>query len=496
MTEADPVSKTNEQVTDDEDPTFANNDKKNNDSRNNARKPFPLHFIIKILLVVVVAIVVTVVAVVLIRRDNDTATSSALDENDNDKSPDMKSSDSSWNQVGETLYGRHTGEFKDVFGRSVALNAAGTILAAGVPGHLGTTVSQGHVQVFQLVGKVWNPIGQTLDGKSAEDAFGMSVALSGEGTILAAGAPYNDGNGESSGNVQVKRFDRSTKNWIPMGQELVGEGAGDLFGDSVALSSDGTVLAVGAPFNDVKSTSWSPAGHVRVFRFNGTRWNQMGQDLNGAANFDGFGAKSVALSSDGTILAAGAAGNDGSGVNAGHVRVFAFNGTYWNQLGQDMEGKPVDAYGSSVALSSDGSIVVSGGTGLWPKNGQVTAFHFDGTKWNQMGQRIGAEQDGDQFGKSVALSFDGNILAASSPSSNNDNVEGSGRVKMFEFNGTHWDSMGQDLNGHFTGEWFGSSVALSSDGKTVAGGSPGHDVGDDQDVGAVRVYQFDSRKEP
>jgi len=91
---------------------------------------------------------------------------------------------------------------------------------------------------------------------------------------------------------------------------------------SVALSSDGTRLAVGAPYNDDGGTQ---AGHVRVFDLVGGVWTQIGGDLDGVAAQDYFG-ESVALSSDGTRLAAGGSLNDGTGSNAGHVRVFDYDG--------------------------------------------------------------------------------------------------------------------------------------------------------------------------
>ena len=50
-------------------------------------------------------------------------------------------------------------------------------------------------------------------------------------------------------------------------------------------------------------------------------WSQLGSDIDGEASSD-YSGVSVALSSDGTIVAVGAHGNDGAGSNAGHVRVY------------------------------------------------------------------------------------------------------------------------------------------------------------------------------
>eukprot|EP00982_Pelagococcus_subviridis_P001094 8884-Pelagococcus_subviridis.AAC.1 len=83
----------------------------------------------------------------------------------------------------------------------------------------------------------------------------------------------------------------------------------------------------------------------------------MGADIDGEAAGDEFGI-SVSLSSDGTIMAVGAYKNDGTGANAGHVRVYQFSSGAWTQMGADVDGEATDDQsGHSVSLSSDGTIV-------------------------------------------------------------------------------------------------------------------------------------------
>ena len=99
---------------------------------------------------------------------------------------------------------------------------------------------------------------------------------------------------------------------------------------------------------------------MRVYKYNGTAWTKLGADINGEAADDQSGY-SVSLSSDGTIVAIGAHYNDGSGDAAGHVRVYKYNGTAWTKLGGDIDGEAVGDYsGYSVSLSSDGTIVAIG----------------------------------------------------------------------------------------------------------------------------------------
>ena len=154
-----------------------------------------------------------------------------------------------------------------------------------------------------------------------------------------------------------------------LGQDIYGEANDDNSGWAVALSADGTRVAVGEPSNDVAGKS--NCGQVRIYELmtdssNNKSWSQLGQDINGedSTNYSG---KSVALSADGTRLAVGAHGNFGAnGIYSGHVKVYdlitdSSNNKSWNQLGQDIDGEASgDNSGQSVALSADGARLAIG----------------------------------------------------------------------------------------------------------------------------------------
>ena len=142
-----------------------------------------------------------------------------------------------------------------------------------------------------------------------------------------------------------------------IGSDIDGEAAGDGSGSSVSLSSDGTTLAIGASNNDGNGTD---SGHVRVYEWNGSAWTQKGADIDGEAAND-YSGYSVSLSSDGTEVAIGAIGNDGTASGAGHVRVYEWTGSAWVQKGADIDGETEgDNSGRSVSLSSDGTVVAIG----------------------------------------------------------------------------------------------------------------------------------------
>jgi hypothetical protein len=135
---------------------------------------------------------------------------------------------------------------------------------------------------------------------------------------VAIGAMFNDGNGTDAGQVRV--YENINGIWTQMGQDIDGEEEGDEAGRSVSLNSDGTIVAVGAPYSSSKGTE---SGQVRIFQYIDGNWTQIGEKVNGEEEYNDFG-KSVSLSSDGLIMAAGAPYNCGNGINAGHVRVFEY----------------------------------------------------------------------------------------------------------------------------------------------------------------------------
>mgnify|MGYP006210119549 FL=1 len=99
---------------------------------------------------------------------------------------------------------------------------------------------------------------------------------------------------------------------------MFGENSGNLFGYSIDLTKDGSKLAVGARWN---STDGFRRGRAYVFENQGGNWQQIDNAIVGIANEDSNGF-SIAISQDGSRVAVGALNNDTAGNNAGQVRVF------------------------------------------------------------------------------------------------------------------------------------------------------------------------------
>ena len=113
----------------------------------------------------------------------------------------------------------------------------------------------------------------------------------------------------------------------------------------------------------LKGTTAMAPIRAMIHQWDGSAWNQLGDDLDGEAAGDRFG-RSVSLSNDGTIVAVGGAANDGNGSNSGHTRVYQWDGSTWNQLGNDIDGEAAaDAFGTNVSISGDGTVVAIGADG-------------------------------------------------------------------------------------------------------------------------------------
>jgi Flp pilus assembly pilin Flp len=392
-------------------------------------------------------------------------------------------SEQTWVSLGGYIVGEAAG---DESGISVSLSSDGTIVAIGAYLNDGNGSASGHVRVYQIVTGSWNQIGSDIDGEAIGDGSGFSVSLSSDGSILAIGAHNNDGNGSASGHVRV--YENLSGTWTQIGSDIDGEAASDLSGYSVSLSGDGSTVAIGASENDGNGSN---SGHVRVYENLSGTWTQVGVDIDGEAAGDESGF-SVSLSADGSILAIGAYLNDGNGSASGHVRVYENLSGTWTQIGSDIDGEAtIDFSGQSVSLSSDGSILAIGaygndGTGA--NAGHVRVYQNVGGTWTQMGSDIDGEAGGDLSGYSVSLSASGSRVAIGAPK-NNGNGSASGHVRVYKYMAGAWTQVGVDIDGEAADDNSGYSVSLNSNGNTVAIGSPYND-GNGSNSGKVHVYKL------
>ena len=219
------------------------------------------------------------------------------------------------------------------------------------------------------ISQKWVQIGNDINGLESYEQAGYSVSLSSDGSIVAVGAPRSDSliNGiyRYSNTGEVRIYQNIDNNWVKIGNSIDESGGGynkdDNFGKSVALSSDGNIVAVGAPNHD----SWK--GNVRIYQNENGAWTQIGNDIDGDSSYD-YSGTSISISGDGHTVAIGAYGNIPESTSnsigiAGHVRIYQNDNGTWTQIGNDIDGDQLDGrFGWSVSLSEDGSVVAIGAT--------------------------------------------------------------------------------------------------------------------------------------
>jgi hypothetical protein len=319
-------------------------------------------------------------------------------------------------------------------------------------------------------------LGQEVGEAPEKPAFGSSVALSGDGTTALVGAPAGESH---TGAAWV--FHREGAVWSQQGPKLSvkppgeegapceedGEGSEPVscaFGSSVSLSFDGSTALIGAP------RSGSKAGVAWVFDRSGSSWSA-GAELSGPeeAGQQAFGF-SVALSSDGSHALVGAPtehGGEGEAYLFERVESAWSNGVPLIAKGEGSSGH----LGFSVALSGNGQHAIVGAPLDAGKKGTAFIFEHVGLSWAQNGNPLtGTGESGEgRFGESVAMSGDGSTALVGAPAENAKR----GSVWTFVDLNTKWVEFGTRLTGIGNEkEEFGRGLALSGDGSHALIGAP------------------------
>ncbi|GAX22850.1 hypothetical protein FisN_24Lh136 [Fistulifera solaris] len=304
---------------------------------------------------------------------------------------------------------------------------------------------------------------------SSNTGFGKSVSF--DSGLLIAGLP-------SEGQGLVRSFQTNGSDEMLAAGDLLGEQEGSGFGWSVDVS--GTIAAIGSPFLFIKDAP-TEAGGVYVYEYSESSWSQVGETLRGdedvfAAN-EAFGsAVSLALTKDSYRVVVGAPISNLNDFEIGRVYTFEWligDGSTWTAL----ESTPLlgertgDRFGSSVAISKDGTAFIAGGPGgdLHDEPGLVFVYQYVGESsteaWELVFSIAGTEQN-ERFGASVAmLSANGDTFAIGAP----DYESGSGRIVVYRRGDDGvYKQLGSDIIGE-RGDRLGEPNVLSgsSSGESV-----------------------------
>jgi hypothetical protein len=335
-----------------------------------------------------------------------------------------------WNQLGDAFEGV---DLRDQAGFSVMISTDGRTVAMGARrSSADGMLNRGSVKIYRLEFNRWYLIGE-LHGNVIRNQFGFSLAISENGNRVAIGSVGSDTNGKNSGMVEIFEFLYGA--WNKIG-EFHGKNAGDIFGTSVSITSDGRLLAIGAPYRSA-SAGRERIGEVYFFEdigFDTPRWVETRQRIAGAAA-NGFFGWSVSLSSDGTRVAIGAP-LDGNVQDPGFVQMYIFTGMdgQWTKLGNKLEnGENGDRFGYSVSMDRTGTQVAIGAIRGSNEEGYLTGlvkvFRIHNQVWSSIGQTLTGKSEFSNFGLSVSLSSGGDFLAIGAP--NQENYPGSGMVNVY-----------------------------------------------------------------
>ena len=400
------------------------------------------------------------------------------------------------------------------FGHSCAINTDGTRMIVGCPNEDIGATNYGAVYIYTYSNGKWDDgyrIGApTPVSGTGDQGFGKDVDISNDGNRVVVGAWYDDTGATDAGAAYVYSY--SNGSWTHAGRIQSSDiQAQDRFGKSVAISGDGTKIIVGAVYEDTGATT---AGAGYIFAYNGSSWAQQAklQAHDAATGGDAEFGWQVAMNNDGTKVVAGAPfhdlnASDGAAANAGAAYVFAYDGSSWSEEAkiQASDIAAGDQFGFTVDINSDGTKIVvgseheaTGGTAA----GAVYVYTYSGGSWGSEQKIQASDKTANvEFGTKADFNTDGTKLIVGAFREDSGGSD-TGAAYIFEYNSatSSWIQV-KKLKSIEGGPYmrdaaltasdvFGNSVAMSGDGtRVVVGANSNDDTG--TSTGKVFVYDRD-----
>ena len=324
---------------------------------------------------------------------------------------------------------------------------------------------------------------------------GQSVSMSGDGYTAAVGWPdRKHATYDTPGCVRI--WTRSGTTWSQQTEIFASDATNShKFGQSVSLSEDGATLAVGA----------SQGNRVYIYTRSGTTWTEQKKILDGVDHTishqigNGWYGESVDLTSDGNNLVIGSPSYDYGGNAQGSAYVYTRSGTTWSYQATIIPSSRGirDGFGWSVSIARGDGNTIAIGHKYENANyaGYAWIFTRSGTTWSaESNFRHSTSVNADHFGRSVALSSDGNLLFAGAPNDKHGVNTGAtvGRAFIFKRTGSTWAvETPIEFSGGNNASNFGFAVAISSNGAKAIGGNPQHGGQSNNSLdgyGAIDIY--------
>ena len=449
-------------------------------------------------------------------------------------------SDSSWNQLGNTIESSSTG---DLSGGSIDINHEGNTIVVGYP----KENNVGSVKVFQYDSS-WNQVGGNLVGTETDSMYGHAVTIDGSGDIIGVGIPQHlhsgvssvlPGNsgflqkfpqGVSTSNYPFAMWPHNTGNTILSSLSSVngsdvlkGYFAFDLNDFLSGSNSGSTGGGEGGPGRWFTSTSGSNIlknNYWGDVYFTGNTSTYVGYDEND--NTTNYTGSAVILSWSGNYtlkldtwaiispdfgipsgwmlgrdandnskyryLGNGAGGGDKTNQNSPTFGYHTLNSNW--EIDQI-----VWVVASSRFPSGDSTIQVRVYEAFWDGEyvrkdyGKVKMYKNIDNSWNQLGNDIDCETEAERFGSSLAMTASGDVIAVGAPLSNQNYLQ-KGAVRLYQYSETDssWNKIGDDIEGEYYYDQIGTSIALNDIGTSLTIGEPNHDTNNVNGINTFKTH--------
>mmetsp|Transcript_30734 Transcript_30734/g.35038 ORF Transcript_30734/g.35038 Transcript_30734/m.35038 type:complete len:601 (+) Transcript_30734:181-1983(+) len=346
-----------------------------------------------------------------------------------------------------------------------------------------------------IYGTKWIPFGQKLLASYGKSDFGESIDLNEDAKRLAIGSNNQK---DAKGAVKVMDYGGALVGWMQLGNVIEGNFAGENFGSSVQLNSEGNFLVVGGFGSNKFRKGAKYHGHITSYKYfqDHNQWVPIGESIRGDEKGDRFGI-SLSISLNGTTWIAGADNYFRNGKRDGYAKVYSLFGKEWKQKGSVISGINGSMTGHAVAMSGDGQTVCVGDPKFRVKQGfrpgRVRCFLWWEDEWKRKGKSdILGEDHLDYAGYSLSLNDDGNIVAIGAPQRRLNEPSllwGQGSVLVYKMERGDWKLQGKKITGERIGDKVGHKVELNGKGDVLAYTGRGHDTARANDTGVVKVKQ-------
>ena len=406
--------------------------------------------------------------------------------------------------------------------------------------------SKGYVKVYDYIDSSWVQIGGTIYGEYPGDEGGRNIILTADGSRLAVATiqnrtgQYNNNNPNPDHALYydrggyVKVYDYIDSSWVQVGNTLKNSGVDRYyfsvqfhFGEHMSLSRDGRRLAVGASrdqnadFSNFSSQNVGRnTGQVRVYEYNDISWVQIGQTFRGIIRDEFFGRPE--LNYDGSKLAISsplleAAALNSITVEPAHIITYNYDisSNLWVQYGKmgpipnghgtpPNENRKGTETGFSFKFNNDGNIITAGapgryyvGNGVFSQAGALQRYEYIDSSWVTIGPKVAGVLRNMRDGEVVSASQNfGNIIAVGTKRSQSITDDGTNRglVTMYEYNKTNaWIEIGK-IYGTVDRKGLGTTITLNEEGTTIIVSSPGFEQNNSLDFedlrGSVQVFKY------